>query len=161
MSVEHIDPNASPAEAVASLLSRNDHPITILANAAAYIFAKFDRINWAGFYLYDGQKLVLGPFMGKVACTEIAIGSGVCGSAALRRQTIVVEDVNAFEGHIACDTDSRSELVVPLIYADDTLIGVLDIDSPIINRFTERDRIIFEEMRDIIIARLANRIIIR
>lgn len=121
-----------------NLLSPDEPAITTLANAAAFLFTIVDDINWAGFYLYDGEKLVLGPFGGKPACTTIAIGSGVCGSAAQQRQTVIVADVNAFPGHIACDGDSRSEIVVPII-KDETLIGVLDIDSPKLRRFSEED----------------------
>ena len=124
---------------LASLLSADDHPITLLANTAAFIFDSFERVNWVGFYLYDGKKLILGPFCGKPACTEIPIGSGVCGTAASTGETIVVPDVNAFPGHIVCDSASRSEIVVPLVTRNNTLIGVLDIDSPEVGRFTTDD----------------------
>ena len=143
---------------IESLLAEQDHPITILANAAAYIFSTFDRLNWAGFYLYDGSKLILGPFCGKPACTEIPIGSGVCGTSAKKRETIVVADVDTFEGHIACDSASRSEIVVPMIGSTGALIGVLDIDSPELDRFSNADKIAFEHIRDIIVLRLADRL---
>jgi GAF domain-containing protein len=122
-----------------NLLSSDEHAITTLSNAAAFIFNVLEDINWAGFYLYDGKKLILGPFGGKPACTTIAIGSGVCGTAAKEKRTVVVPDVEAFPGHIACDGDSRSEIVIPLIDKDGNLLGVLDIDSPNLNRFSEED----------------------
>lgn len=122
-----------------NLLSSEEPTITTLSNSAAFIFNVLEDINWAGFYLYDGKQLILGPFGGKPACTTIAIGSGVCGTAAKERRTIIVSDVEAFPGHIACDGDSRSEIVIPLIDTNGNLLGVLDIDSPILNRFSEED----------------------
>ncbi len=122
-----------------NLLSSEEPAITTLSNAAAFIFSVLEDINWAGFYLYDGKQLILGPFGGKPACTTIAIGSGVCGTSAIQKRTIVVPDVEAFPGHIACDGDSRSEIVIPLTGTDGNLLGVLDIDSPILNRFSEED----------------------
>ena len=104
------------------------------ANAAALIWHRLPRLNWAGFYLLRGDELVLGPFQGKPACTRIALARGVCGAAAARRVTLTVPDVVAFPGHIACDSASRSELVVPLL-KDGRLIGVLDLDSPELDRF--------------------------
>ena len=104
------------------------------ANAAALIWHRLPRLNWAGFYLLRGDELVLGPFQGKPACTRIALARGVCGAAATRRVTLNVPDVVAFPGHIACDSASRSELVVPLL-KDGRLIGVLDLDSPELDRF--------------------------
>lgn len=160
MSVAIVDPNASPAEGLAMLLFVNDHPITILANAAAFIFDTFEQLNWAGFYLYDGDKLVLGPFIGKPACTQIAMGKGVCGTAAERRTTTVVPDVDAFPGHIACDGASRSEIVLPVISSDGKLIGVLDIDSPELGRFSDEDRVGLEALRDVIVKRLAGRAVL-
>jgi L-methionine (R)-S-oxide reductase len=96
-------------------------------------------VNWAGFYFLQGGELVLGPFQGKVACVRIALGRGVCGTAAERREILVVPDVNEFPGHIACDTASRSEIVVPLVH-DGRLLGVLDLDSPNLARFDDEDR---------------------
>jgi L-methionine (R)-S-oxide reductase len=122
------------AKELDALISIDEPTVTALANAAAFIWASLDNINWAGFYLYDGEKLVLGPFMGKPACTVIAMGKGVCGSAAEKRETIVVDDVHSFPGHIACDGASESEIVVPII-ANGKLLGVLDIDAPIKARF--------------------------
>jgi GAF domain-containing protein len=128
------------------LLSNSDAPITTLSNAAAFLFNTLERINWAGFYLYDGEKLRLGPFGGKPACTEIAMGKGVCGTAAEKMQTIVVEDVEKFPGHIYCDADSRSEIVIPLVLPDGKLLGVLDIDSPDISRFGTSEKNGLEEI---------------
>lgn len=113
--------------------------IANLANLSALIWQTLDEINWAGFYLVEDQNLILGPFQGKPACIKIAFGRGVCGTAAQEDRTVLVEDVHQFPGHIACDCDSRSEIVVPL-HRDGTLIGVLDIDSPVKGRFTETDQ---------------------
>lgn len=110
-------------------------PVTLLANAAALLWQNLDRINWAGFYLYEDGALWLGPFQGKPACTKIGMGKGVCGTAAQRGEVVAVPDVHAFPGHIACDADSASEIVVPL-YRGGMLYGVLDIDSPEKNRFS-------------------------
>ncbi len=122
------------AKELDALISVEEPAVTALANAAAFIWASLDNINWAGFYFFDGEKLVLGPFMGKPACTVIPLNKGVCGAAATKRETIVVDDVHEFPGHIACDGASESEIVVPLI-ADGRLLGVLDIDAPIKSRF--------------------------
>jgi L-methionine (R)-S-oxide reductase len=108
------------------------------ANAAALIYHALPALNWAGFYFSRGEQLVLGPFQGKVACVRIPMGRGVCGTAAARRETLVVPDVHAFPGHIACDADSRSEIVVPLIRSG-VLLGVLDVDSPRPDRFDQDD----------------------
>ena len=110
------------------------------ANAAAAIFHALPDLNWAGFYFLRDTELVLGPFQGRPACVRIALGQGVCGTAAAQRRSILVPDVEAFPGHIACDTASRSELVVPLL-RDGTLLGVLDLDSPVLARFDEADRV--------------------
>ncbi len=110
------------------------------ANFSALIFNSLPEINWAGFYLFDGSELVVGPFQGKPACIRIALGRGVCGTAAQNRQTQLVRDVHAFEGHIACDAASQSEIVVPLVTADGALLGVWDVDSPVIDRFDDDDR---------------------
>lgn len=113
-----------------------------IANAAqftAFLFSEIDGLNWAGFYLNRHEELVLGPFQGKVACTRIPFGRGVCGAAASARQTQRVEDVHAFPGHIACDSASNSELVVPLV-KEGRLIGVLDLDSPHLGRFSVEDQ---------------------
>ena len=115
------------------------HRIANLANASALLFERLEGINWAGFYLLTGDRLVLGPFQGRPACIEIAVGKGVCGSAVAQNRTLVVPDVHAFPGHIACDAASRSEIVVPLTVKG-RVVGVLDIDSPHLARFDEHDR---------------------
>ncbi|EIL93871.1 GAF domain-containing protein [Rhodanobacter spathiphylli] len=115
----------------------------LIANAAnfgALVYHSLAQVNWAGFYLYDGHELVVGPFQGKPACIRIALGRGVCGTAAQTRETQLVRDVNAFAGHIACDAASQSEIVVPLVKADGSLLGVWDVDSPVTDRFDEDDR---------------------
>src|SRR5882757_2171797 len=109
------------------------------ANMSALIYETLPDLNWAGFYFLQGRELVLGPFQGKVACVRIALGQGVCGTAAERREAVVVADVHAFPGHIACDAASRSEIVVPLIQ-NGRLLGVLDLDSPQLARFDHEDR---------------------
>ena len=109
------------------------------ANTAALIWDALPGLNWAGFYLYKSGELVLGPFQGKPACVRIAMGKGVCGTAASRRETVRVEDVHAFPGHIACDSASNSEIVIPLIRGTE-LLGVLDLDSPKLRRFTGTDQ---------------------
>ena len=121
------------------------HLVANLANASAAIWQEMDRINWAGFYLMEGGKLVLGPFQGKPACIEIAVGKGVCGTAVAQRKTQLVEDVHQFPGHIACDCASNSEIVVPM-YKNGEVFGVLDIDSPYYARFTKDDQAGMEEL---------------
>lgn len=115
------------------------HPVANLANASALLWGALGEINWAGFYLLEGSTLVLAPFQGKPACIEIPLGMGVCGTAALHDRTELVRDVHAFPGHIACDCASNSEIVVPL-HRGGRVIGVLDIDSPVVGRFTDADR---------------------
>ena len=115
------------------------YPIANLANASAAIWQAMDRINWAGFYLMEQGKLVLGPLQGKPACIEIPVGKGVCGTAVAQKKTQLVEDVHQFPGHIACDSASNSEIVVP-IYKNGEIYGVLDIDSPYFARFTDEDQ---------------------
>ena len=116
-----------------------EEPISNLANASALLYQTLADLNWAGFYLYKNGVLLLGPFQGKTACTKIPMGKGVCGTAAEKGETIVVPDVHAFPGHIACDGASNSEIVIPL-YVGGALFGVLDIDSPLLDRFSEADR---------------------
>lgn len=116
------------------------------ANFASLIYHTLPDLNWAGFYLFDGAELVVGPFQGKPACVRIALGRGVCGTAAHDRRTQVVPDVHAFPGHIACDSASRSEIVVPLVASDGTLIGVWDVDSPVPNRFDDEDALGMEAL---------------
>ncbi|MGO4155040.1 GAF domain-containing protein [Cupriavidus sp. YAF13] len=122
-----------------SLLADETDRIANAANFSALVYHALKDLNWAGFYFYDGTELVVGPFQGKPACVRIGLGKGVCGTAAQTRSTQVVRDVHAFPGHIACDAASESEIVVPLIAADDTLIGVWDVDSPVIARFDDED----------------------
>lgn len=127
------------ASALEGLISGETDAVANMANAAALIYETLPDVNWAGFYRNVNDELVLGPFQGRAACIRIAFGSGVCGTAAATRETQLVEDVHAFPGHIACDSASNSEIVVPL-ERDGELIGVLDIDSPITGRFDEEDR---------------------
>lgn len=115
------------------------HKIANLANASALLYEALDDLNWAGFYLMEDGKLVLGPFQGKSACIEIPVGKGVCGAAVARNETMLVADVHQFPGHIACDCASNSEIVVP-IRKKGQVVGVLDIDSPSLDRFTSDDR---------------------
>ena len=110
-----------------------------LANLSALIYSSMEDINWAGFYLSQGDKLILGPFQGKVACVEIPYGKGVCGTSAAQDASQLAPDVHSFQGHIACDSASRSEIVIP-IHCRGKVVGVLDIDSPTVNRFTRQDR---------------------
>jgi GAF domain-containing protein len=128
---------------ITGLFAGEADAIANAANAAAAIWQHVPRINWAGFYFLRGEELVLGPFQGKPACVRIPLGRGVCGTAAARREIVVVADVEAFPGHIACDGASRSEIVVPLLRGDE-LLGVLDIDSPELARFGEIERALFE-----------------
>lgn len=122
-----------------ALLTGEKNVIANLSNASALLNQFFDQVNWVGFYLIEEGELVLGPFQGLPACVRIPLGKGVCGTAASSEETIVVPDVHAFPGHIACDAASQSEIVVPIV-KDGTLIGVLDIDSPIKERFNEQDQ---------------------
>jgi GAF domain-containing protein len=133
--------NASGAELVdqaQALLSGQNDRIANAANLSALLFHFLEDVNWVGFYFLKGDQLVVGPFQGKPACVHIPLGKGVCGKAASSLQTLRVADVLSFEGHIACDADSRSEIVIPLV-KDGELLGVLDIDSPLENRFDEDD----------------------
>lgn len=130
---------AELASQLRGLLEGERDPIANAANMAALIAWGLADLNWAGFYIMRGHELVLGPFVGKPACVRIAVGKGVCGTAVAKRATMLVEDVHAFPGHIACDAASRSELVVPII-RDGDVIGVLDLDSPIPSRFDAEDQ---------------------
>lgn len=123
--------------------------VTNLANASALLYDSMKGLNWAGFYTMEDGKLVLGPFQGKVACTQIAVGKGVCGTAVAIDSTLRVEDVHQFPGHIACDSASNSEIVVP-IHVNGEVFGVLDIDSPELNRFSEEDQKGLEEFVEIL-----------
>jgi GAF domain-containing protein len=127
-------------EGMGGLLAGERDWLVNTANVSAWIYQMLPQLNWAGFYFLRGGELVLGPFQGKVACGRIALGKGVCGAAAVRRQTVGVADVHAFPGHIACDAASESEIVVPIILHGGRLVGVLDLDSPVKGRFDEVDR---------------------
>jgi L-methionine (R)-S-oxide reductase len=140
---EHYDDLAQQAR---GLLAGETSLIANAANFSALLYHSLPDVNWAGFYLYDGTELVVGPFQGKPACIRIAIGRGVCGTAAQTRETQLVRDVNAFDGHIACDAASQSEIVVPLVKADGSLLGVWDVDSPVIDRFDDDDRVGMEAL---------------
>ena len=135
----------SIADQIKSLAEEERDFVPLLANASALIWQSLDRINWAGFYLMDKGSLLLGPFQGKVACIRIKLGRGVCGTAAAEDKTLRVDNVHEFPGHIACDSASNSEIVVP-IRSGDRVVGVLDIDSPDLSRFTEEDETGLEEV---------------
>ena len=124
---------------LSALVDGIPYPIANLSNAAALLWHTLPELNWTGFYLREGEKLILGPFQGNTACIVIPMGRGVCGTAAAQDKTQLVADVNAFRGHIACDSASRSEIVVPL-RKEGRVVGVLDVDSPVLDRFTEADR---------------------
>lgn len=128
-----------------ALIENETEVIPNLANTSSLLGQALRDINWVGFYLMKRGELLLGPFQGKPACIHIPVGKGVCGTAVSENRTQVVSDVHAFPGHIACDSASRSEIVIP-VRLKDRIIGVLDIDSPIINRFDEEDRIGLEEL---------------
>lgn len=129
--------------------------MTDLANCSAFLFKNLSDINWVGFYLSDGKKLRLGPFCGQLACTEISFGKGVCGYSYSQSKTVVVDDVDLFTDHIRCDSNSKSEIVVP-VYISNKLIGVLDIDSPLIARFTLDDKYLIEEAVQILSCKISN-----
>lgn len=132
-----------------ALCEGSQNNISLLSNASALLNEFLDDINWVGFYLIDNDKLVLGPFQGKVACTQIAIGKGVCGTAYQNKALLNVDNVHNFPGHIACDSRSNSEIVIPLIY-NGKRYGVLDIDSTSFSRFTYQDEVILQQAADII-----------
>jgi len=134
------DAYAELAAQARALLHGERDRIANAANFAALVYHALPGLNWCGFYFWDGRELVVGPFQGKPACVRIALGKGVCGTAAATRTTQVVADVDAFPGHIPCDSASRSEIVVPLFAADGTLVGVWDVDSPELARFDHDDR---------------------
>jgi L-methionine (R)-S-oxide reductase len=135
---------------LSALIEGERDPIANAANASALLFRSVPDLNWAGFYVMRAGELVLGPFQGKPACVRIPVGRGVCGTAVAERSSIVVPDVQAFPGHIACDSASRSELVVPLV-RDGGVTGVLDLDSPRPGRFDEEDRIGCERLMDLLL----------
>ena len=156
-----VDPSAPKSQlyrdlaaALTALLEGETDAVANLANASALLFQSLGRINWCGFYLVKKGELVLGAFQGKPACVRIEMGKGVCGTAAARRETLVVPDVNAFPGHIACDAASRSEIVVPLGVGG-ALAGVLDVDAPEPGRFDEEDRLGLERFVDALVPGIA------
>ena len=128
-------------------LLNSEYPlISNLSNLTAALKQTFDKISWVGFYIFEERKLYLGPFQGKVACTSIEPGKGVCGTAAVNKESIIVADVNKFPGHIVCDAGSKSEIVVPIINKDGSLYGVLDLDSTEYSAFNEIDKKYLEEI---------------
>ena len=141
------------AEELDALLKGETDPTANAANAAAAIFHTLPRLNWAGFYFLRDDTLVLGPFQGRPACVRIKLGSGVCGTAAGERRSVLVPDVDAFPGHIACDSASRSELVVPLL-RDGAVLGVLDLDSPDLARFDAEDQAGCEALAAVLVRHL-------
>ena len=132
-----------------SLLENINYEISILANTSAFIFNTVKGLNWAGFYLLADNELVLGPFQGMPACTRIKYGNGVCGTAVSKAKTMIVDNVHEFEGHIACDSASNSEIVVP-VYKNNVIIGVLDVDSPEFSRFGSAEKEFFEKIVKVI-----------
>jgi GAF domain-containing protein len=139
------------AAQLTGLLGDERDRIANAANMSALLFMSVPDLNWAGFYFMAGGELVVGPFQGKPACVRIAVGDGVCGTAVAQRSSILVEDVHAFPGHIACDAGSKSELVVPLV-KDGAIIGVLDLDSPRLGRFDAEDQAGMEKLAAIFVA---------
>lgn len=153
INLENLTPEAKEDlffQTIAGYLDSKLPQVTNLANFSAIIKAFYPDLNWTGFYLYDGVKLSLGPFQGLPACTEIAMGKGVCGKSAESLTSIIVPDTGNFMGHIVCDPHSRSELVVPIIVKQ-ALFGVLDLDSPDLNHFQEADRLRFEKAVNLLI----------
>jgi L-methionine (R)-S-oxide reductase len=141
----------SVAEELRSLITDERDWLVNTANAAALLFHSLPDLNWAGFYFHRGSQLVLGPFQGKPACMRIELGRGVCGTAVNEQRTIVVPNVHEFPGHIACDHASQSEIVVPLLFAEQ-LIGVLDLDSPLLARFDDKDAAGLEAFTKVLLA---------
>ena len=138
---------------MAALIEPSEPVLSNLANFSAAIFNAFGKISWAGFYLRKGKKLFLGPFQGNTACTVIRIGEGVCGTAAEKRKTVIVEDVNNFEGHIYCDPNSKSEIVLPVVQ-NENLFGVFDIDSYELAAFNEQDKFYLEKLIEVLTNKL-------
>lgn len=136
-----------------SLIYDDEYEITSLSNISALLFQSLENISWAGFYLYKDNQLVLGPFQGKPACTTISLKRGVCGKCASTRKTIIVENVHLFEGHIACDEQTNSEIVLPILI-NDRLYGVLDIDSKSFNRFSSKDQEFLEQVVSILVEKI-------
>lgn len=146
---------AQLAEQARALVHGERDRVANAANLSALVYQALPGLNWVGFYFFDGAELVVGPFQGLPACVRIPLGKGVCGTAARSRLTQRVDDVDAFPGHIACDSASRSELVVPLVAADGALIGVFDLDSPELNRFTADDQTGLEAIAKVFVESIA------
>jgi len=138
-----------------ALLSEQPNQTALLSNASAFLNDHIERLNWVGFYLFDGVNLTVGPFQGKVACSLIPLGKGVCGEAAVKKQTMVIKDVHQHANHIACDANSNSEVVVP-IFIKDKLFGVLDVDSPIFDRFDPKLVEFLEEFVKLLVKTIDN-----
>lgn len=132
-------------QSLPGFITKKEPLITVLSNLSALMHVFIDEINWVGFYLKDGDYLTLGPFQGLPACTLIKIGEGVCGESAKSKETLIVSDVHAFPGHIACDSASQSEIVVPIV-KNNELFGVIDVDSPVKNRFSKEEKILLEKV---------------
>lgn len=134
---------------IEGIIDKNIPLISNLSNVAAILY-KMNDVSWAGFYLFDGDKLYLGPFQGDIACTVIPLNKGVCGASASKKETIIVHDVTTFKGHIACSSSSKSEIVTP-IYIGDKLYSVIDIDSDRLNSFNEDDQMFLEKVSNILL----------
>lgn len=146
---------ANIVQSITQITEGEHNLIANCANTASILYNSLPDLNWAGFYLFDGTELVLGPFHGNPACIRISMGKGVCGWAAAERRTVIVPDVAEFPGHIACDANSRSEIVIPLV-KDAALLGVMDLDSPILDRFKDDDARGLEEIAAILMSRLTS-----
>jgi GAF domain-containing protein len=146
---------AELAQQARALLHGERDRVANAANLSALVYHALPQLNWVGFYFHDGKELVVGPFQGQPACVRIALGKGVCGTAAVSKQTQRVADVDAFPGHIPCDSASRSELVVPLFNGDGSLLGVFDLDSPVLDRFDAQDQQGLEEIAKIFLEALS------
>lgn len=139
------DNYAMLTQSLPGFITKNESLMTVLSNLSALMSVFIDEINWVGFYIKSGDTLTLGPFQGMPACTLIKIGEGVCGTSAKTHQTVIVDDVHAFPGHIACDAASQSEIVVPIV-KNGELFGVIDVDSPIKNRFGKEEKALLEKV---------------
>ena len=146
---------AELAQQASALLHGERDRVANAANLSALVYHALPQLNWVGFYFWDGKELVVGPFQGHPACVRIALGKGVCGTAAVSKQTQRIADVDAFPGHIPCDSASRSELVVPLFAADGALVGVFDLDSPVLERFDADDQQGLERLASIFVESLS------
>lgn len=158
--MNHIQPSSSAevsnqyqsiTNELTSLFTGENRFFPNTANFVAHLYHRLETVNWVGFYFLQDQELVLGPFQGKIACTTIPLGKGVCGTSAMNRKTLIVPDVHKFEGHIACDVASQSEIVIPIIDQDQNLYGVLDLDSPIKDRFNTTDQAGLESLVSILL----------